>query len=144
MLLWHLGMPCMQVVFAVSYHLDDPEERGTSETCALRCSKQKQWSLPFLDLCHITWFVNGYQMTFPALMMLIIYQSMHCLVLEIYSLTNWINVSIGYILKRLAMQPVAWWCLTETMEYVTVVSAASRRGFVYKTKWHKHFLAKFQ
>ena len=46
----------------------EPEEQGTSGACALRCSNQKQWSLLFFDVCHLTRFVNAYQMTVSALM----------------------------------------------------------------------------
>ena len=37
--------------------------RRKSEACVVKCSKQKQSSLLFFDLWHLTWFVNGYQMT---------------------------------------------------------------------------------
>ena len=35
----------------ISYRL--AEERAISEACALRCSKLRQWSLPFFDLCNL-------------------------------------------------------------------------------------------
>ena len=37
------------------------EERGKCEACALRCSKQMQWSLPFFDLYNL--FMAISQMT---------------------------------------------------------------------------------